>query len=64
MTFTRTKFSIIAYINKQIEGLHDEAEKKGYISLKSLNLYDYYLSQRRMIAGLNPNDWSKCIYSK
>ena len=63
MIFTRRKFSIIAYINEQIEDLHEEAEKEGYISLKILDLYDYYLCQRRMIAGLNPNDWSKCIYS-
>ena len=56
-----TKISIIAYIDKQIEDLHDEAEKKGYISLKVLNLYNYYLSQRRMIGELDPNDWSKCI---
>lgn len=53
MQFEFEKLSIIiAHIDEQIENFHIESEKKGFVSLRVLKLYDYYLCQRRIIDGL------------
>jgi hypothetical protein len=63
MTFSKEKFAILAHIHKKMEELHDEVERAGYISLRVLRSYDFYIHQKRMIEGLDPKHyWANSKY--
>ena len=53
MSFNKEKFTILALIHKEMDELHKRVEKEGYISLRVLKLYNFYIHQKRMIEGLD-----------
>ena len=56
--FIKEKFAILALIHKKMDELHDEVKRAGYISLRVIKMYDFYIHQKRMIEGLNPEYWA------
>jgi len=55
--FIKEKFAILALIHKKMDELYDEVERAEYIYMRVIKMYDFYIHQKRMIEGLNPDRW-------